>query len=1223
MLRRAVAVAPDHPVALHDWAVSLSLHGERDEAVATLRQLLAIHPTLRASRGLLACLLIESDAAQEALTVLEPVLATCPDESWIRLLQARALHVLGQDAAAHAAVHAAIAADPGAPEPRWMRVVLSVPALPALGPDPDLVATALTASVRDFIAWAETHPDAWRTLAAPELPEVPGATSTALASDYGALASRLMRRWEVGSGLTEATDQPRSTVSADGRIRVGIVSGHVRNCSVWRFLLRAWVASLPPERFVLTLFHTGRAVDAETEWARGRAAASVHGPLDLREWVRRIRDSAPDILLYPDVTADPAAARLARMRLAPVQATSWACATRLRGPTIDHILEPEPGMGLACEPPPTAFVPPDLAASGIAGDAPILLSAAPLDFYAPCDVKALRAIAHRMTGGAIIMTADRTHASRVERLAAALRDGMTGGARIVVLPAQGPTGFRGLLRRAAVLLDPMGKSDVFAGLRALGVATPVLTMHADGVLAHALRRAGLDRLVVPDTSAYVDLATRLATNPAWRETLFGPLQAARGVVFSDRSAAEALANRLGTLHANARRPPASPEIEQPVALLLTHGPAAQALAALDHVASQFPDEPRVLLPRGEALNRLGRQAEAMACYDRALAVAPPTPEVLNNRANLLAASGQMQAAQDAFAAATELFPGSSLLHLNHGNVLQAMDQNEAAVAAFDRALALAPGDPGALNNRGLSLRRLGRGDAALASFEAAIAAAPDFVPALANLATEREERGDTEIARALYRQILTLAPDDLRGRCGLVSTWLPLIRPAGHDLDAARAGFAGALRDLFAWARGADRPQDVAPEVYPFVLAYHDRDNRVLLETQGRMAAELMEIWRAREGIAADLPTARPERIRLGIVSAQIHDHSVWHALVKGWIRDLDRSGFELHLFHTGRRRDAETDWARERSDSFTSGLRGLGDWVRAVQARQPDVLIYPELGMDKLTMQLAALRLARVQMAAWGHPETTGLPTIDAYLSAEALEPVGSSIHYSEQLIALPRLGCSYVPPEIITDRADPLADLGLDGEGPLFVSAGTPFKYAPEDDHVFVEIARRLGRCRFAFFEFPRVPALSALVWHRLEAAFAASGLTFADHALRLPWLSRSAFHALLRRADGMLDTIGFSGFNTTMQALACNLPIVTLEGAFLRGRLAAGVLRTAGLEDLVVTDRRAYVERAVRLATDPNWRLELAARIAARRQFLCHDTGTVRALETALRTAVAAAA
>ena len=109
---------------------------------------------------------------------------------------------------------------------------------------------------------------------------------------------------------------------------------------------------------------------------------------------------------------------------------------------------------------------------------------------------------------------------------------------------------------------------------------------------------------------------------------------------------------------------------------------------------------------------------------------------------------------------------------------------------------------------------------------------------------------------------------------------------------------------------------------------------------------------------------------------------------------------------------------------------------------------------MDRLTVQLAAQRLAPVQAASWGHPETTGLPTMDYYLSAAALEPPGAAAHYVERLVPLPNCGVCYEPISVADSLPD-LAALGLPAGTPLMLSPGMPFKYAPEHDALWVAIA------------------------------------------------------------------------------------------------------------------------------------------------------------------------
>jgi protein O-GlcNAc transferase len=87
-------------------------------------------------------------------------------------------------------------------------------------------------------------------------------------------------------------------------------------------------------------------------------------------------------------------------------------------------------------------------------------------------------------------------------------------------------------------------------------------------------------------------------------------------------------------------------------------------------------------------------------------------------------------------------------------------------------------------------------------------------------------------------------------------------------------------------------------------------------------------------------------------------------------------------------------------------------------------------------------------------------------------------------------------------------------------------------------------------------------------------------------------------------MLDTIGFSGYNTAVQAIECGLPLVTREGRFLRGRLASGVLRRMGLQELIAQTKTDYVNLVVRLATDHDYQAHIRHEIEQRRSVLFDD-------------------
>jgi len=190
-------------------------------------------------------------------------------------------------------------------------------------------------------------------------------------------------------------------------------------------------------------------------------------------------------------------------------------------------------------------------------------------------------------------------------------------------------------------------------------------------------------------------------------------------------------------------------------------------------------------------------------------------------------------------------------------------------------------------------------------------------------------------------------------------------------------------------------------------------------------------------------------------------------------------------------------------------------------------------------------------------------------------------------------------------------LAALDAGADVPILISPGTPFKYARQNDAVFVDIARRLGKCRIVFFYY-KIRALSRVLQQRLAFAFRQAGMNFADYCVFIPWQNTAAFYGLLQRAHVFLDTIGFSGFNTAMQAVECGLPIVTRDGRFMRGRLAGGILRRLGLSELVAGSNADYVELAVRLAQNGEYRNTISRNLATSSPILFDDAAPARALE-----------
>ena len=653
-------------------------------------------------------------------------------------------------------------------------------------------------------------------------------------------------------------------------------------------------------------------------------------------------------------------------------------------------------------------------------------------------------------------------------------------------------------------------------------------------------------------------------------------------------------------------------------LLYTQGAYQEAERRLSQALEARAQFPEAHIVRGYALLALGEPEAAASALEAGLAQRPEDDaaraalsQVLFGMAEVREARGELQQALDTYRRLLESMPAHAAALCNAGTILKSLGRVAEALDCYRKAIAADAQCFEGHYNLAITQREQGRDEEALVSFRRAVELRPAMADAHFALGNALRVMDRKAEALAAFERALSLDPDHVKARWSRVMAQLPAVYGPGEDPQAFRTLFAADLARLERWFEARRTPHGVigVGTDQPFELAYQEENNRPLLERYGALCARLMGYWQQQERVPA--PGGRRHgRVRVGFVSAHLRYHSVWSAITKGWFQGLDPERFEVSAFHIGLDEDQETAFARSRAAHFERGPKDLRQWVDAIRAQEPDVLIYPEIGMDPMTVRLASLRLAPVQAASWGHPETSGLPTIDYYLSAEDLEPEGAQAHYSERLVMLPHLGCHFEPFNLTPAPADP-ARVDIEPGQPLLVCPGVPFKYAPQHDWVFPEIAQRLGRCRFIFFaHWNRI--LSDRLERRLQAAFKERGLSYERFVTVVPWQTPAGFLAWLRRADVFLDTIGFSGFNTALQAVESGLPIVTREGRFLRGRLASGILRRLALHELVVPTEHAYADLVVKLAEDSVYRQAVAARIARNRAALYQDYAPVQALE-----------
>jgi predicted O-linked N-acetylglucosamine transferase (SPINDLY family) len=260
------------------------------------------------------------------------------------------------------------------------------------------------------------------------------------------------------------------------------------------------------------------------------------------------------------------------------------------------------------------------------------------------------------------------------------------------------------------------------------------------------------------------------------------------------------------------------------------------------------------------------------------------------------------------------------------------------------------------------------------------------------------------------------------------------------------------------------------------------------------------------------------------------------------------------------------------------------------------------------MTARVASLRLAPVQAMAFGHPETTGLPAIDYFLSSELMEPADAEALYTEKLIRLPNLAIHYEPLDVVPEPVD-LERHGVRPDAIKYLCCQSLHKYLPRHDDLLPRIARAVPTAQFIFI---RHHLGHEIFQRRLTTAFAAAGLDAANHVVFVPFLGPGAYAGLNAACDVYLDSLEWSGGNTTLEAGAAGLPIVTVAGKFLRGRVSAAILRMMDVTETIAHDEEDYVALAIRLGQDSTWRRSMAAKVKARTNRIYGDMTPVHALE-----------
>jgi predicted O-linked N-acetylglucosamine transferase (SPINDLY family) len=548
--------------------------------------------------------------------------------------------------------------------------------------------------------------------------------------------------------------------------------------------------------------------------------------------------------------------------------------------------------------------------------------------------------------------------------------------------------------------------------------------------------------------------------------------------------------------------------------------------------------------------------------------------------------------------------------------LQKKGNLDKAIICYQKAIKLNPELAAAFNNLGHIFHIKGQYEEAIKHFQKVIQLNPTSAEAYFNLAQALYDQGKHKESITTYDMAISKNPKSVKSLWAKCISQIPIFYENEVSVKISRKHYHEELKKLrHVISLKAQRDIDAAAEAIgsqrPFYLAYQTLNDRSLQKLYGELICRIMSFKYPQWSVPLKIPCPlEGEPVRVGIVSGFFSMHSNWKIPIKGWVENIEKKRFMLHGYYTAGRKDQGTVVASRLFSSFIQNVDSFEKLCHIIRGDNLHMLIYPEIGMDSITMKLASLRLAPVQCTSWGHPDTSGLPTIDYFLSSDLMEPPDADAHYTEKLVRLPNLSIHYSPADVLSMNIDRKA-FGLHEDAILYLCCQSLFKYLPQYDKIYPLIARDVGNCQFIFIAH-KSSYITEQLQSRLRQSFHELGMEFDKHIVFLPQLDKENYNAINSLSDIYLDSIGWSGCNSTFEAIACDLPIVTLPGKLMRGRHSSAILNMMGVTETIASDLDEYVKLAVRLGMDTEWRRRISAKVAAKKHLVYRDHTCVTALE-----------
>ena len=566
-----------------------------------------------------------------------------------------------------------------------------------------------------------------------------------------------------------------------------------------------------------------------------------------------------------------------------------------------------------------------------------------------------------------------------------------------------------------------------------------------------------------------------------------------------------------------------------------------------NIVEDNPDFHEAYLKLADIMHSQSLFIEAEKVLRRALKIEPNFPSTYCNLGLMLRYQGSFSKAEDMFNKAIEIDPSFRTSYAYLGDTLRRQNKFLDAEIVMRKYIELDPTDSSAYYELGNLFKQCNA----------------------------------YEEARDNYIKALKYNPNDLSFNIHARLS-LPVLYSNNQHIDQCRDDYMHQIK-LLAKNKKLIFRDNSCFSTDLFYLAYHNRENdRLILEELANTLSQVDGIVNKSFNRDKQINSYKNrESITLGICTEYFYKHSVAFCF-GNVIKDLSQAGIQIILF------TASSSPEDSISQSITSALtetvvlpKSLQEGCELIISKSLDILLFLDNGMSHYNYLLSLSRLALVQVALQGHPNTTGSPNIDYFISSSYLETKDSDKFYTETLIRFNRNPCNIPFPTINSNSNFSRSELNLSDDIFLIGIPHTTFKFHPDFDLVLDSILYEIPNAIFFCAE-------SKFQTDKLMTRWKSKSKLLIERTIFYPRTDLNKFLQILKSFDIVLDPFYFGMGSTFNQSMAFGIPVVTMPSNQARGRTALAGYNCIGIKNPPVASSPAeYVSICKKLALDKSYR------------------------------------